>query len=108
MGKYLALGPYAMTSSQIFSHPARPDLVKKYILLTKLGRAEWKIFGSRSWRTELAALGPVRHDLEPNISPSGPACANAYGPHTGLSLMVLQRKGWERRTGHMINIYIVA
>ena len=38
-------------------------------LLTELGRAGGKIFGSRSGRTDLAALGP---DLEPNIFPSGP------------------------------------
>ena len=34
---------------------------------------------------------------------SGSACANAYGPHTGLSSMVLQRKRLQGRTGHMIN-----
>ena len=33
----------------------------------------------------------------------GPARANAYGPHTGLSSMVLQRKRSQGRTGHMIN-----
>ena len=39
---------------------------------------------------------------------SGPARANAYGPHTGLSLMVLQRKRLQGRTGHMIiNIIII-
>ena len=30
------------------------------------------------------------------------ACANAYGPHTGLSSMVLQRKCSQGCTGHMI------
>ena len=29
-----ALGPYAMTSGQIFSRPARPNSVNKYILIT--------------------------------------------------------------------------
>ena len=33
---------------------------------------------------------------------SDPARANAYGPHTGLSSMVLQRKRFQGRTGHMI------
>ena len=33
---------------------------------------------------------------------SGPARANAYGPHAGLSSMVLQRKRSQGRTGHMI------
>ena len=33
---------------------------------------------------------------------SGPVCTNAYGPHTGLSSMVLQRKCLQGRTGHMI------
>ena len=33
---------------------------------------------------------------------SGPARANAYGPHTRLSSMVLQRKRSQGRTGHMI------
>ena len=31
---------------------------------------------------------------------SGPARANAYGPHTGLSSLVLQRKGSQGRAGH--------
>ena len=34
---------------------------------------------------------------------SAPARANAYGPPTGLSSMVLQRKRLQGRTGHMIN-----
>ena len=36
MGKYLARaqrGPCAMTESQIFSHPARPNLVNKYFII---------------------------------------------------------------------------
>ena len=65
---HAALGPYAMTSSQIFSHPARANLVNKYIFR--------------------------------------PARANAYGVHTGLSPMVLQRKRFQDRTGHMIR-YVV-
>ena len=35
---------------------------------------------------------------------SGPARANAYGPHTGLSSMVLQRKRSQGRTGHIITL----
>ena len=33
---------------------------------------------------------------------SGPVSANTYGPHMGLSSMVLQRKRSQGRTGHMI------
>ena len=33
---------------------------------------------------------------------SDPACANAYGPHTGLSSMVLQRKRSRGRSSHLI------
>ena len=32
----------------------------------------------------------------------GPARSNVYGPHTGFSSMVLQRKRSQGRTGHMI------
>ena len=39
---------------------------------------------------------------------SGPVRANAYGPHMGLSSMVLQRKRSQGCTGHIIKscIYV--
>ena len=33
-----ALGPCAMTESQIFSHPARPNLVNKYFIIWPIWR----------------------------------------------------------------------
>ena len=38
---------------------------------------------------------------------SGPARANAYGPHTGLLSMVLQRKRLQGRTGHITNVFML-
>ena len=38
MGKYLARGPYAMTESQIFSHPARPNLVNEHFIIWPIWR----------------------------------------------------------------------
>ena len=95
--------------------------------LTKLSRARWKIFGSRSWRTDQAqSILSYIHmtNLDTNLFEvltgegvpffklgrtvfSGLARANAYGPYTGLSSMVLQRKPSQGRTGHMITVDII-
>ena len=51
----------------------------------------------------------VQHLVEILTGPDGfirPAHAITYGPHTGLSSMVLQRKGSQGRTGHMISKFI--
>ena len=77
------------------SHPARPNLVNKYFIISdQFGGKIAYSFNARG-RTLLlqgrkAFFGPVR------------ANAYVYSLHTGLSSIVLQSKGSQGRTGHMM------
>ena len=80
-----------LTESQIlFSHPARPNLVNKYFIMT-------------NWETnflEVLACKAVRFCRASCLFPA--RSCKCYGPRMGLSSMVLQRKRSQGRMGHMI------
>ena len=85
-------GPCAMTESQIFSHPARPNYVTKYFIMTNLETNLLEVLTGQAVRFYSRAVRLV----------PAPLRQMRTGPHTRLSSMVLQWKRSQGCTGHMI------